>query len=350
MKFGLSLSVITAAGISKRPLVEQFEDEIQLTRAARDLRFDSVWRGQHYFTKAPPNWEVIPTLARLIPEAGEMTIGPAVLLLPLHNPVLMAEQLATLDVISKGRLVFGVGLGYRESEFEAFGINRKERVGRLEEGIALIRRLWTQDRITFEGKYFRVKDLPAGTRPVQKPAPPIWFGAHADRAMQRAARLGDGLILNPHASLTTLRRQLDIYGEALVQCGKSFPQELAIRRSLFVASRSEVAWKEAEEIGGRDLRHLAVSGQLGELPDSDRFDIKSSFRELARERFLIGTPEECRQQIEACREKLGTNHFLFRIGTRSRDLEEKIDKLGLIGEGIVQPYLREQSEKPEGRP
>ena len=340
MKFGLSLSVITSAGVSKRSEIEQFDDEIALTRAARDLGFHSLWKGQHYFTNSPPTWEVIPTLARLIPEAGEMTIGPAVLLLPLHNPMLIAEQLACLDIMSKGRLIFGVGLGYRDVEFEAFGVSRAERAGRLEEGIELIRKIWTEDRVTFKGKYFQVTDLPAGTRPVQKPTPPIWFAAHADRAMQRAARLGDGVILNPHASAKTLRRQLDIYQEALTKFGKPFPEELAIRRSIFVARDSKTAWREAEEIGGRYLHHLATSKQLDELPESDHFDIKREFKDLAKERFFIGTPEECIEQIEACRSELGTNHILFRLGTTTRELQEKIAKLELIGDRIIQYYRK----------
>src|SRR5437762_10059934 len=126
-----------------------------------------------------------------------MTLGTGCLLLPLHHPVEIAEQLATLDVITGGRFIFGVGLGYRDVENEAMGHDPKERVGRLVEGLEVIERLWNGEPVTYQGTHFRLRDVRISMRPLQRPRPPIWLAANSDAGVRRAARLGDAWLMNP---------------------------------------------------------------------------------------------------------------------------------------------------------
>src|SRR6516164_10273124 len=126
------------------------DDQFAMVRFARDRGWDSLLSGQHYLNEGNnKQLQIVPFLARLAADAGEMTIGLGVLLLNLHNPVYTAETVATLDVISRGNLIFGVGLGYRDVEFDAFGVPRGERVKRFENYLALIQRLWTEDCVSY---------------------------------------------------------------------------------------------------------------------------------------------------------------------------------------------------------
>ncbi len=126
-------------------------------RLARAVGFSSVWASQHYLSDPFTYFQPLPTLGRMAAEAEGMQLGTGVLLLPLHQPVDLAEQLATLDVISGGRLIVGVGLGYRDAENEAMGVNPRERVGRFEEGLAALERLWSGEPVDYQGKHFSLR-------------------------------------------------------------------------------------------------------------------------------------------------------------------------------------------------
>ena len=150
------------------------------------------------------------------------------------------EQIATVDVMSGGKVIFGVALGYRDVEFLAFGTTQKERVRRFEENLEAVRRLWTEDSVDMVGVPLHVEGRLGVAAPVQKPHPPIWIGANADPAIRRAARLGDCWYVNPHNRIDTIVRQVEVYRRALDEYGKPFPAEFPARREVFVArSRSE---------------------------------------------------------------------------------------------------------------
>src|SRR5262249_29290594 len=151
--------------------------------------FDAIWIGQHYLTFPEQFFQTTPLLARLAAEAGSMLVGTNLLLLPLHNVIDVAEQYATIDIITGGRLILGVGLGYRNQEYEAFGVERRTRAARFEERIEALKLLWAQDRASFAGSYVRFTDVSIRPRPLQTPRPRIWIGAAADSAVERAARL-----------------------------------------------------------------------------------------------------------------------------------------------------------------
>jgi alkanesulfonate monooxygenase SsuD/methylene tetrahydromethanopterin reductase-like flavin-dependent oxidoreductase (luciferase family) len=127
-----------------------------------------------------------------------MTGIAGVLLTTLHNPVEVAECIASLDAIWRGNFIFGVGLGYRDVEFDAFGVPRGQRVRRFEQCLEVVKRLWTEDNVSFENDVCKLNNVTMTCRPVQQPHPPIWFAANNDRAVRRAARLGDSWFVNPH--------------------------------------------------------------------------------------------------------------------------------------------------------
>jgi len=210
MRLGLALSV------QHRPEDSQaarFAEHVEQVRLARAVGFSSIWSSQHYLSEPFTYFQPLPTLARMAAEAEGMMLGTGVLLLPLHQPVDLAEQLATLDVISGGRLIVGLGLGYRDAENEAMGVNPRERVGRFVEGLQALERLWSGEPVNYQGKHFQLREVRISMPPLQRPRPPIWLAANTDIGVRRAARLGDAWLMNPHTTLDALARQLALFRE-----------------------------------------------------------------------------------------------------------------------------------------
>jgi alkanesulfonate monooxygenase SsuD/methylene tetrahydromethanopterin reductase-like flavin-dependent oxidoreductase (luciferase family) len=304
-----------------------------LTRLARDAGFDSIACGQHFLSPPYQNLQSIPLMARLAADSGSMQLILSILLLPLYNPVQVAEDVATLDVISEGRVVFGVGLGYRDVEYEAFNTNRRERTSRFLEALEVIRRLWTEEEVTFAGKHFHLTGAVCTIRPIQKPYPPIWIAANNDGAIARAGRLGCAWLLNPHATLTTLERQMQVYKAALVRAGKSVPADVPIIKELHVAKTREEAIKVAQPYLEGKYQAYADWGQDKALPGQESFRVP--FEDLARDRFILGSVEDVIQQLEEHQRRLGITHFIFRIWWPGMEAYHAYRVIELMGEHVI---------------
>jgi alkanesulfonate monooxygenase SsuD/methylene tetrahydromethanopterin reductase-like flavin-dependent oxidoreductase (luciferase family) len=339
MRFGIHLGQQHLPGESA---FERFKEHVEQVRLLRDYGFDSIWAGQHYLAYPLQFLQTIPLLARLSAEAGDMFVGTDIIILTVQNPVDIAEQIATLDIMTGGRAIFGVGLGYRDVEFDAFGVDRKERVSRFEEILTIVRRLWTEDSVTFKGKHFDLRDVRESLKPVQKPHPPIWIGATNDTAIRRAARMGDTWILTTHASFPTLARQLEIYKAALKDAGKPFPKELARVPELYVAENDEAAFRECREYIVTKYKAYVAWGQERDVPKEERLDVP--FEELARDRFLIGGPERIIQEIERGHRGLGINHWLFRVQWPGMPQKLVLKTIRILGEQVL-PYFHKRYPK-----
>src|SRR5881397_3405299 len=242
MKFGIGLSV---QHLPEDSQAARFQEHVEQVRLARAVGFTSVWASQHYLSDPFTYFQPIPTLARVAADAPGMTLGTGCLILPLHHPVEIAEQLATLDVITGGRFIFGVGLGYRDVENEAMGHDPKERVGRLVEGLEVIERLWNGEPVTYQGTHFRLRDVRISMRPLQRPRPPIWLATNSDAGVRRAARLGDAWLMNPHSTIATLERQQALFVETRRALGRPPARWTPLIRECYVAPDAATAFAEA---------------------------------------------------------------------------------------------------------
>src|SRR5262245_22619726 len=155
------------------PLARRLAEHAEQVRVARQAGFDGVVIGHHCSHGSAVWFPPLPTLMRLAAEAEGMAIGTCMLVLPLFNPVHVAEAAALLDVVSGGRLVLGVAPGWQEAEYRAAGINFGRRFGRFVEAVHLVDRLWTQDRVDFHGEHFEVAGLSLTLRPTRRPRPPL---------------------------------------------------------------------------------------------------------------------------------------------------------------------------------
>jgi alkanesulfonate monooxygenase SsuD/methylene tetrahydromethanopterin reductase-like flavin-dependent oxidoreductase (luciferase family) len=334
MRFGLIIAKQHPPGVS---MVDRFREHLAQVRAARDAGFDLVVMGQHYLSTPFQELQTLPSLARLAAEAGSMRVGATVLLLPLLNPVDVAEQVATLDVITEGRFIFGAGLGYREEEYEAFGIEGKERVPRFVESLEVIKRLWAEDEVTHRGRYFRLTRARMVVKPVQKPHPPVWFAANNDGAVVRAARLADAWIINPHATLPVLERQMRLYRQALDEAARPVTAELPIIKELYVAPDRRTAVQECRPFLEAKYKAYGAWGQDKALPEGDSFDV--GFEELVRDRFIIGDPDDCVRELRRHADALGVNTFIFRIQWPGMEQAKVLRTIALLAERVI-PALR----------
>jgi alkanesulfonate monooxygenase SsuD/methylene tetrahydromethanopterin reductase-like flavin-dependent oxidoreductase (luciferase family) len=330
MKFGLIVAKQHPPGVS---VVERFREHIDQVRAARDAGFDLIVMGQHYLSTPFQELQTLPSLARLAAEAGTMRVGATVLLLPLLNPIDVAEQVATMDVICEGRFVFGVGLGYRDEEYEAFGVRREERVGRFVEGLQVINRLWSEEEVTHHGRFFHCSKARMVLKPVQKPRPPLWFAANNNAAVERSAHMADTWVINPHAKLSILEHQMALYRKTLHEAGKPFPAELPIIKELSVAPDRSTALQECRPFLEAKYQAYASWGQDKALPQEDSFDL--AFEELIQDRFIIGDPDDCIRELRRYVDALGVNCFIFRIQWPGMEQAKVLRTIKLLAERVM---------------
>lgn len=312
----------------------RFGELVEQARLVDRLGFSTICTGMHYSSYPLQQFNQIPFLARLMADAPNARILPGIVLLSLHKPLDIAEQLATLDVMSGGRLIFGAGLGYREVEYKGFGTTERERVPRFEENLEAVVRLWTEDDVHMTGSHFTLDGVNISVKPVQKPRPPIWLGANADAGVRRAARLGDTWFIGPHQRMDTIERQLDIYKKALDDCGKAFPEELPLMREIFVAGTRDEAIRLARPYLEEKYKSYHAWGQDKVMPRGDD-DLSLPFEELTRDRFLFGSPDEVAEQIAGYNKRLGVNSFVLGLQWVGMPQSQVVDAMHLFAEEVM---------------
>ena len=334
MKFGLGLAV------QHHPDDDQaarFREHLEQVRLARAVGFTTVWASQHFLSQPFTYFQPIPTLGRIAADAEGMTLGTGILLLPLFQPLDIAEQLATLDVITNGRMILGAGLGYRDDENAAFGIDPKSRVGRLTESIEVIERLWMGEPVTYRGRYFQLDDVRISLRPVQRPRPRIWLAANTDAGVKRAARLGDAWLMNPPSTLPSLERQLALFHDTRRALGRPRAHDVPLIKECVVAEDARTALADARPHLEAKYRAYQRWNQDDALPPGETFDL--AFEELARDRFVVGDPARAVDEIQRYRERLGVTELSFRVQWPGMPQAAILRSIRLLGEKVL-PKLR----------
>jgi len=302
-------------------------------RLARAVGFSTVWASQHFLSQPFTYFQPIPTLGRIAAEADGMTLGTGIILLPLFQPLDVAEQIATLDVITGGRMILGVGLGYRDDENAALGIDPKSRVGRLTEGVEVIERLWMGEPVTYEGRYFQLRDVRISLRPVQRPRPRIWLAANTDVGVKRAAKLGDAWLMNPHSTLASIERQLALFHETRRALGKPQALDIPLLKECVVAEDATTALTEARPFLEAKYRAYQRWQQDKALPEGETFEL--SFEDLARDRFIVGDPARAVDEIQRYRERLGLTELSFRVQWPGMAQAAVLRTIKLLGEKVL---------------
>jgi alkanesulfonate monooxygenase SsuD/methylene tetrahydromethanopterin reductase-like flavin-dependent oxidoreductase (luciferase family) len=274
---------------------------------------DSVWLEEHHSIRDHYWPSPLVALAGLATRTEHILIGTDIAVMPFYHPVRLAEDSAMLDVMSRGRFILGVAIGYHPGEFALYQVPMELRGARLDEGLQLIRKLWREEKVSFSGRFFNVENGTIEPRPSSDLS--IWLGGWGELALKRAARLADAWLPGPTADLEKLLQAQALYHQNLEELG--IPPEsrpMPITREIILATSDSLARKMAQEhlmisyrdeYGGGKWKHPLIGNQ-----DDTPVD---QFEALSRNRFLIGSPDTVISQIKRFREIFKMDHLICRM-------------------------------------
>ncbi|MCW4019884.1 MAG: LLM class flavin-dependent oxidoreductase [Candidatus Bathyarchaeota archaeon] len=298
-----------------------FDEVVEIAFLAEKLGLDSLWMSDHlmYTTSDKGSLDVFTALAAVAAKTRNITVGTKVICVPFRHPGLVAKMGATLDILSGGRFVLGVGAGWHRSEFEAFGFPFEKRVSRMREAVEIVKMLWTRPVVDYEGQFYRVKGAVSLPKPLQKPHPPVWIGSKGPRMLRITAEIGDGWIIsNPSAE--EYRHKWDLIKQHAEKLGRSSREiETACYTYASIASSSEKAWEYADKSILPERRRVLGGG----LALKDLRDI-----------CIIGDPDEWISRIEEY-VAAGAEHLIVKMVPLNRD------SLRLYSEKVI-PHFKEE--------
>jgi alkanesulfonate monooxygenase SsuD/methylene tetrahydromethanopterin reductase-like flavin-dependent oxidoreductase (luciferase family) len=337
MKLGIYVNSQHPAGDDP---ARRFAETVEQVRLIRQLGFDSIWGGEHHVTPGFHYFPLLPLLQRLAAEADGMWLGTHVVLLPLHNPVELAEVGAFLDVISGGRLLLGVGLGYRAEEFAVFGVPMGERVSRLVEGIEVIRRLWSEERVTHRGRHWQLDGVAIRPRPLQQPRPPILIGAQVPASIARAARIADGWTVVPVPTVQEFAAQAAAFAAARAAAGlPPSPHVCRLLEVMCAADEDTAIARSAPFLLEKYAAYLSwgipgVALDAGAPPEAQ-------LRRLAADRFALGSPAQVAEALVR-QHRAGVTHATMRVSWPGMPQDHVLASIERLGREVL-PEVRRRT-------
>jgi len=312
-----------------------FQEALEEAIHGETLGFDSVWLEEHHGIRNHYWPSPLMALAGIATRTERIQLGTDIIVLPFYHPVRVAEDVALLDVMSGGRAILGVAIGYRPPEFALYGQPLEGRGGQYVEMLQIIRALWTQEEVNFSGRHFNLQGR-IEPRPAQPP--PLWLGGWGDLSLKRAAQLGDAWVPGPTANLEKLLDAQVKYRAHLAELGKdpaSVPTPLT--REVVIAETRERAWELAEKylmINYRDeyggWNHPLIGTQ-----DSTPVD---QLEALSRDRFIVGGPEDCIAKLKRFEEAFGVDHLICRLYFPGIPHEHIMRELELISAEVMPAF------------
>jgi alkanesulfonate monooxygenase SsuD/methylene tetrahydromethanopterin reductase-like flavin-dependent oxidoreductase (luciferase family) len=263
-----------------------FEQIEYLDRAG----FDTIWTTEHHFTDDGYLSASMPMIAAMAARTKRIKVGSFVLLGPFYHPLRLAEDAALIDVISNGRLRMGIGVGYRLEEFEIFQTSIKQRVGRTLEGIEIMKRAWTGERFSFDGKYFNFTNARVLPKPISKPYPELLWGGMAPDSIKRSAKLDLGFACNLGSN------EIKRYHDALRELGKDPALYSVVNtRQVYVADTEDQAWNE---IASGLIYQMELYGKWLAQGGIDTLGRYRPDPEALRKNSILGPPSRVIEQLK----------------------------------------------------
>ena len=289
VRIGLGLFTGQIPPGSERTFAQEYRDIVEMSRLAETLGFDSVWVSEHHGSSDGYLPSLLPMLAALATATERVQLGTGVVLTPFHHPLRLAEDAAVVDQLSGGRLILGLGLGWRDEEFRMFGIPANERVRRTTETVDILRKAWTGDRFSHDGRAFELDDVLVRPRPAQEPGPPIYLGGMVEASIKRAGRLGDGYIRS-RGDLESTKEALAWAEEGAREGGKD-PASLgfALLQNAFVWEDGD-AWEVVRDGAAHQLGVYAGWRAGTDTPELPELKVMPPEEEILRTMTPAGDP------------------------------------------------------------
>lgn len=330
MRIGLFLNTqIEDPAQSPAIVVRELSKQVE---AAHGFGFDCVFAGQHYLAHPYAMFQPIPLLARISAAAGNMRIGTGVVLAAHAHPLVLAEEVATMDALTGGRFILGAGLGYRDVEFDSFRLGKGARAKTFEAHLSAVISLLEGRRTDIDTHPARVTDAVLSLLPVQRPRPPVWLAANNRKGIERAARMTDGWLINPHARVDTLETQVEVFNEARTMAGLP-PGEIPLIREACVGESDAEAAATARKYLEPKYRAYVSWGQDKALPSHDPLD--REFEALAADRFVIGSAETAKEMLVDFSSRVGTDLVLLRVQWPGMPHERAMETIERLGEAVM---------------
>ena len=326
---------------SERTFEREYRDIVEMSRLAETLGFDSVWVSEHHGSSDGYLPSLLPMLAGLATATDRIRLGTGVMLTPFHQPLRLAEDAAVVDLLSGGRLILGLGLGWREEEFRMFDVPIRERVRRTAETVDILRKAWTGRRFDHEGRAFRFDAVKVTPAPAQEPGPPIYLGGFVEDAVRRAGRLGDGYIRS-RGGLDHARDALTWAEDGAREAGKD-PDALG-----FAQLHNAFLWEDGD---AWETVRPGVAHQLGvydawregaDTPGNDTLEPAPQDEALLRNLTPAGDPHEVLRALRPWIDTFADRdefHLVVRLHYPGMDLDTAGRAVELFGEEVL-PALK----------
>jgi probable F420-dependent oxidoreductase len=286
-----------------------YKEALEEVTRAEELGFDSVWMEEHHSVTNHYWPSPLPVLAGFATRTSRMMLGTDILVAAFYHPVRLAEDVALLDVMSSGRMTLGIAIGYKPDEFTLYGVDLEKRGARFEEQLAIMKGLWTQERVQFKGRYYTV-DGRLEPKPLTRPHPPVWIGGWGDLTLKRAATLADNWIPGPTADLQRLLRGKQQFLDNRKAAGRTEAiTDWPLTRDVIIADTDRRARELAEEHIMVAYRKEYAGGFRHPFIDAS---VATDLDRLMADRFVIGDPEQCVRQIRRFVEQYGMTHLICR--------------------------------------
>jgi probable F420-dependent oxidoreductase len=286
-----------------------YKEALEEVTRAEELGFDSVWMEEHH-SVANHYWpSPLPVLAGFATRTSKLMLGTDILVAAFYHPVRLAEDVALLDVMSNGRMTLGIAIGYKPDEFALYGVDLERRGARFEEQLAIMKGLWTQERVSHEGTYYTVEGR-LEPKPLTRPHPPLWIGGWGDITLKRAAVLADNWIPGPTADLKRLVAGRNTFIDNRRAAGRTAPiTEWPLTRDVIIADTDGKARELAEQHIMVAYRKEYAGGWRHPFIDAS---IATDLDKLMEDRFIIGGPDQCIPKIRRFVEEYGMTHLICR--------------------------------------
>src|SRR6185436_8536187 len=312
-----------------------YREALEEVIRAEEMGFDSVWMEEHHSVTNHYWPSPIPVLAGFATRTSRLVLGTDIIVAAFHHPVRLAEDVVMLDAISNGRFVLGIAIGYKPDEFALYGVELEKRGARFEEQLAIMKGLWTQDRVQFKGNYYTVEGR-LEPKPVQKPHPPVWIGGWGDITLRRAATLADNWIPGPTADLPRLLRGKKQFLANRAAAGLTAPiTEWPLTRDVIIAETDAKARELAERHIMVSYRQEYAGGWKHPFIDAS---IATDLDRVMKDRFLIGGPDQVRAALRPFVEEYGATHLICRLFFPGMPHTHIMQELDLIAREVIPAF------------
>ena len=341
MKFGLFGGAQAVPGDVVTEAALGYHEYGDYIRFAEKLGYESAWLVEHHFTGFAQLSATLNYISYLAGITSTIRLGSAVVVVPWHNPILLAEQVAMIDQISKGRYDFGVGRGYRATEFQGFGLDMAEAGEIFEESITLLRKSFTTtDRWSYKSERWEFNDIIVEPPVVQKPYPPMWVGAGSEYSIRKAARDGYNLLLDQISSFEAIGEKIEFYRDELEKIGRSFdPEKVGVTRGLMCANNTSER-QAAYELRAKFITQVQIltnkkiDGPRAFNPVGETSDVDA----LSDNGAILGDAKEMCERVQRLYD-LGVRNILL------HDLSGSFDALQQFSEQVMPNFLDQPGAK-----